>query len=877
MADNEKAKVSIKSFAKQRREMEARFKRSNEQLAQQSLNLTKDQMNLATRIDRVNKNIDKNSEDVLAAFISNSFDQRQGSQIDTLIQLSRQDAESKDFNKRNTKKTNKNVEAAKKDILKANQAEAQKLVMDNRKKVQESLATYNLIMRIVPKMRLAIGTYADSIISPDDFTRTSLSLAIDETFVPNKNDLKELRFRCEDLIERYNINKNLKRDILSYIRDGRMYYIISSMNKQLEAFLTENLYESYTGFLQEGDEESALQLVESFISENYENAPNSGYQVLRNKTLNENTISYDREGKPVLSKREQELVANFNEAFMVEDSDKDSLYRSGMSKVDEFIEDNFYIGTSKNLVCENYTDIIYSNMDYRNAFMNAGKPEGTQLRRKYTNIGGRERALLKYVSAANIVKLEHNDVVYGYLYLDIVESGDDNQIIPTDIANGNDKDISFAAGAGQALAMGNFVQMAVAKDVPMTGKAGQTNVDSVLSGGTKDPRVSFVADIFANKLADQTNLKLLRKDETLKNAIYNGLALRDYKNKKEKVRVIFLEPEEVVEIDRGQSIFDNILFFAKIYISSLLSALMHNVINGAPKRAVFVEVGLDNDPSGTVQEVIRDLKSKDLVSVHKMDLQSILNVVGDSNAYYIPVVDGEKPITFETIDALDNKNLDDDFLKWLSDNMFSGIGTPSSYLNDVENVEFARTISMQHQRYMREVMVEQLILNPAYSTIMQRLYELEYVANEKNRDKEKISSEKQSSNALNFDVGAISVVFPAPAVLRVNGFNNQFGDVVSITDNLVQNLDLGSGVDQEHEEKIRMNIKSKLIRHLLPTFDWETVDEMLNESKNTLTQENMRKKLADARNDAETAAAGGPSGMGGDNTSSDDTNDDDFN
>lgn len=162
--------------------------------------------------------------------------------------------------KTNKKKDEKTKEAIKSEIVKSNQAYAEEVVQSNKAKQHERLATYNLIMRVIPKMRLVLKTYASSIINPDDFTKTSLLPTIDKTKIPQEMEDK-VRNNIEQLLEEYALNDNILNDIITYIKDGVIYYTVLSLHKEINRLLNEHggdvddqtLYEQFIQEATKGD------------------------------------------------------------------------------------------------------------------------------------------------------------------------------------------------------------------------------------------------------------------------------------------------------------------------------------------------------------------------------------------------------------------------------------------------------------------------------------------------------------------------------------------------------------------------------------------------------------------------------------------------
>jgi hypothetical protein len=271
------------------------------------------------------------------------------------------------------------------------------------------------------------------------------------------------------------------------------------------------------------------------------------------------------------------------------------------------------------------------------------------------------------------------------------------------------------------------------------------------------------------------------------------------------MRVTYFTPDEVTHIDRKVSVFDSILFFAKLYIATLLTLLMQNIIRGADSRAYYVEVGLENDAANTIQSVIRDIKSKDMASIHNMDITSMLNNMGSFNDYYIPTIDGEKPIEISTVDGLSNVSLDNDFLNWLQSNIYSSLGVPSAYLNDVDNVEFAKALAQQNSRFVRDVVEEQRILGLGYTDLIRKI-----ILKEKRLD-------------IKVDVEKIELNFQPPFSLNMQNVTDQVSNLQSLLDAISDSLPFDPSMKDTSLPKFKLEMFKKYI----PNIDWEDLTNII--------------------------------------------------
>jgi hypothetical protein len=502
-----------------------------------------------------------------------------------------------------------------------------------------------------------------------------------------------------------------------------------------------------------------------------------------------------------------------------------------LSEMNHLLENCIVIGSSKEFLSE---DAKLENQFTSNAMLNFSTEEKAKELDKL-NFTTNE-AILKRLLPENTVKLEFNDKCFGYVYIDSIS--DENITNMTTIGNGQQNiNITTNSPLGTVLYSG--------KDTPSNSEGlGQATGEL---GAAMDAKLQFIASAFANRLSVDQNISFLKDNEDLKYSLYNSLKIKRLL-KQDKLRVTFFKPSEVVHIDRGSSIFDNILFFAKLYIASLITILMQNIVRGGDKRAYYVDTGLENDISNTVQQVIKDVKSKDITGVHNMDIFSILNIVGETSDYYFPTIDDTKPITIDTVNGLENKSLDNDFLNWLSNNIFSGMGIPSAYLTEIENIDFAKTLSMQNTRFIRDIVAEQTITSEGYTELFRRLFTLEFKND--STDKEK-SNDKLNDKTSELDILTlinpmdIEVRFPSPMSLNMTNLTDQTSNLNSLIDAFSDSIDW-ENVDAE---KAKLKLKSEMFKQYIPNVDWDTIDKLVSKIKIDMNKQTIKGNIKN-KNDA---------------------------
>src|SRR5699024_10321527 len=112
----------------------------------------------------------------------------------------------------------------------------------------------------------------------------------------------------------------------------------------------------------------------------------------------------------------------------------------------------------------------------------------------------------------------------------------------------------------------------------------------------------------------------------------------------------FLEPEKVHHIKLnstetyGTSVIEPSLFYAKMYLAALITNMMVKISQGRDKRVFYVDVDMDADIEGNVQQLIRDVRSNELPSDLFGDgksVSTVMSAVGSLDNFYIPTINGK--------------------------------------------------------------------------------------------------------------------------------------------------------------------------------------------------------------------------------------------
>jgi hypothetical protein len=258
----------------------------------------------------------------------------------------------------------------------------------------------------------------------------------------------------------------------------------------------------------------------------------------------------------------------------------------------------------------------------------------------------------------------------------------------------------------------------------------------------------------------------------------------------------------------GQSVYAGLLFIAKVYLAILMNKFINKVLRSSDRRAFYIEVGLDEDIESVVQSFIRDLRTKDFKMSNFNNINNIISQPGYFADYMIPKIDGASPIEIDTIQGMQEDVSGDDFIDFLEKKLVSGCNVPSAFLNiALDEMEFARTISMQNGLFVRFIASEQRGITPPINKAMRILYKLSFECD---------------SNVLD----NISCVLPPPSFLNMSIIGEHLSAVTEVIDKIVEIV-----AKEDEPEPIKKSLKYSLTTEMMPSVDWKHINELLSKCR----------------------------------------------
>lgn len=675
--------------------------------------------------------------------------------------------------KSNNKQLPDNINSFKKSLEAANNTSMLNNVLYQEKERIKLYQEYEMVDYYIPQVHQALDAISDSIISPDDYSKQ-----IFERFyngeVSSDNNITKLVLENMDTLERtYNIEDKSKKWIHDCITKGDKFIALLNYKDEFSSLLTEDtqlLDESVvlneSNFSISNDEQVLLE--ELFLLEG-EDASKVNWRSELSNVIN-NNIVFTTNTNTLLENRA--MVKDFqvtdnstNDSF---EKIKNSVLKGNGVKINKQQKEDH----EKSI--KELNKVTQASMD---GFI-AKQDKNVEL-----NING---TYIKELEPSKTIKASLQSTCFGYYYFDM----DDERI----------RSLSMASNKSR------FSQIRLNKSLDFS------QTDEALI----NPKTKMIVDMFARALSTKLNKKFIEDNKEFKKMIYE-LVRQDYIMQK-KVRVVYLAPDQVEHLmveqapdGYGVSVLSKVLFTCKLYLSVLISTLMMKLSRSVDHRAFYVETGLSKDVENVIQSFIRDIKSKEIKMSDVQTIDTIFKSMGQFSDYFIPTVNGEKPVEFEIISGQDT-NMEDEFLEYLRKSIISGMGVPSSYMNYHDEIDFSRSIAMQNSRFLRSIVVKQKLLNASFTNIYRKLYMNEF------------KSEIEESNV---DVKKIEVKFPSPATLNATNLADQISTSQSIIDFVVQTL-VG---DNSQDPKEADSVRKVVTKDFIPGIDWERYEKMIEDNK----------------------------------------------
>lgn len=699
---------------------------------------------------------------------------------------------------------------------------------------------YRRIIDMIPELSQVLDTYVDNIVSPDDFTKNSLNPSYTETL--DKEDSEVLAKHFKQLLKKYKVDKRIIKLVKNSLRDGDAFIAVIKLRTQLEKFLNES------GRV---DKDVVASIAKKSEMKNDVNKVNlqetiEVYNKVWKEFLEEPNVEVkdfykEISGSSDVSESKHEIKSKLMKSL---NSERDTIVENAMVLINEnvevfsdssaFLGDMIYNGMSEGLLNESnmFSDVLKPPLKSgKDGLLDADSTPMSSLERvrregkkSSINLKGISGSAMRSLDAERVVKLKDETGCYGYIYFE-------------PLVGLNELDTTYSVSGSSQY---------ILSQIPTNAFDKTTGSYPYQEKVTFEKR-KFIYNLFVTGLSKKIDKKFLMNNREFKDTIYN-LLRQDYIVKK-RIRVTFFKNEEVVHFGMDDadgiyydSIFKPVLFTARLYIALLTNALMFRLVRAPSKRVFYIETGIDNQSGEAVNSFIRDVKSKEtrFNDITSGSITNMLAQISQFNDIYVPVVDGQKPIEIETITE-DSPNFQDELMEYLKKSMVAGTGTPASFVNDSESVQYARSLSMENAKYLRGCVRRQGPYGDQASELFQRLFVNEYI--DDLEDSKKLEGKKGREDELEnvklfekIAIQSLRLDFPSPASLNTTNISDQISSADPIISSILQIM-FGEGSESKPQYKA---MKKMLAKKFIKNIDWDEIEEMFKQAEIDSAKESLK-------------------------------------
>ena len=335
-----------------------------------------------------------------------------------------------------------------------------------------------------------------------------------------------------------------------------------------------------------------------------------------------------------------------------------------------------------------------------------------------------------------------------------------------------------------------------------------------------------------------------------------------------------------------QSFMKNCLFtcYEKILVN--MNNIMTRLTRTGTRDKITVNIGKAKNMGYSIRSIENALSTRRLnVESPFTSLSRVLKSASLSETIIVPVFDGEQLFTYEDLTRTNQIDVQDDLEQRLSNEIVTSLKCPVTITNPYQEEDFASLAASRNSEYRFDIIKQQKV----FTKTIEKFIKLLFVGSG-------LYDELKEGNK-DLDLKNIKVTLSAPETLNMKNANETFGTVQSYIDNVL-GIIVNPDDSSEVTNMLRWIFKKRLYQKYMPGVDFDTLLNEVDRLRDVARKETINQKKDDSINneivntsfepvqvdnsgDAVTRGdsnkdVGLGNGDGGDNDSSGDSGEDDF-
>ena len=337
-----------------------------------------------------------------------------------------------------------------------------------------------------------------------------------------------------------------------------------------------------------------------------------------------------------------------------------------------------------------------------------------------------------------------------------------------------------------------------------------------------------VIGVIADAICQSIDKKYVANNPQFRDLMVNAISYREFYKRKFRVQFIpenymtHFKISEDPDNHQGTSVLNKSLFYAKLYLSLLLFKIITILTKSNDMRVYYIRnAGINKNLTNRVQEIARSIKDRQISFNDLASIQTIFSKVGTYKEAFIPMgKNGEKNIEAEILSG-QSVELNNDLMELLRKSMISNTGVPSAIMNAFDEVDFSRTLVMQHTKYMARIIAMQTELEVAVTSLYQKIMTMD-------------------SNLSTDTITRFKFRFTRPKSLNTQNLVDMLGNTETLSDFIVKMV-VPDENDSQFTNKVKQEVvKSKLLHGII---NWDEYEEMVKAMRLQLKEDKAEKNI----------------------------------
>lgn len=339
-----------------------------------------------------------------------------------------------------------------------------------------------------------------------------------------------------------------------------------------------------------------------------------------------------------------------------------------------------------------------------------------------------------------------------------------------------------------------------------------------------------VIGVIADAICQSIDKKYVTSNPEFRDLIVNAISYREFYKRKFRVQFIpenymtHFKINEDPDNHQGVSVLNKSLFYAKLYLSLLLFKIITILTKSNDMRVYYIRnAGINKNMTNRVQEIARTIKDRQISFNDLASIQTIFSKVGTYKEAFVPMGNsGEKAIEAEILSG-QTVELNNDLMELLRKGMITNTGVPSAIINAFDEVDFSRTLVMQHTKYMARIISMQTELEVAVTEWYRKLM---------------IMDSNMSSEMIN----NFQFRFTRPKSLNTQNLVDMLGNTETLADFIVKML-----LPNEDDAELTLAVKQRVIKSVLlhGVINWNEYEALYKEITLSRKSDKAKKDITD--------------------------------